>query len=114
MFNDNLELKNAFYICWLIFSIAIVVVLLSTIFINPDVILAATPTCTAKLNGSFCFMCGTTRAFVAIGNFKLNEAYELNKFSVLLYFIFIINSLLFFKNLSNLFHKKRNLFNENS
>lgn len=90
------ELKFSFKIVWIIISILIFVTLFLS-FIFPEVLLNISPVCVSRsLYGRECFMCGTTRAFVEISSGRFSEAFELNKFSVFIFIMFTINSILFF------------------
>ncbi|TKC03360.1 DUF2752 domain-containing protein [Pedobacter cryotolerans] len=97
MLDRNKELINAVKICWIIISTFSIVIILIFTIVNPTLILNSTPTCTARINGGSCILCGSTRAFIAISNFEFRNAYEFNKISLLLYILLIINSLLFLK-----------------
>ena len=100
------ELKFSFKIVWIIISILIFVTLFLS-FIFPEVLLNISPVCVSKsLYGRECFMCGTTRAFVEISSGRFSEAYELNKFSVVLFLIFSVNTLLFLTFILKLYKEK--------
>ncbi|MBS1552327.1 MAG: DUF2752 domain-containing protein [Bacteroidetes bacterium] len=90
------ELKFSFKIVRIIISIIIFVILFLS-FIFPEVLLNISPVCVSRLlYGRECFMCGMTRAFVEISSGRFSEAFELNKFSVFIFIMFTINSILFF------------------
>ncbi|HMS66129.1 MAG TPA: DUF2752 domain-containing protein [Ignavibacteria bacterium] len=89
------DIKFSFRIVWIIFSVLIFVVIILSIF-SPELLLSISPVCVSKsLYGRECFMCGTTRAFTEITSGNISAAYELNKFSVILFSLFSVNTLLF-------------------
>lgn len=61
------------------------------------------PTCEYKLLGKECFLCGTTRAFYQIKELNIQKAYDLNKFSIVLFSAMIINVLIIVINFKNNF-----------
>lgn len=89
------DLKIAALVVWKIFSVACIVSVLIT-FLFPDVMLKISPVClSVKLYGTQCFMCGTTKAFIEITNGNFSNAYLLNKLSIFLFSLFILNSITF-------------------
>ena len=83
-------------IVWSIISILIILLLISLFFLNSSTLLYMSPKCTSiLLYNKPCFLCGTTRAFVEIKNFNFSKANFYNTFSIPLFSLFIINSLLY-------------------
>lgn len=81
---------------WYILS-ATIMVLLAITFLFPDVLMKAAPVCISKsLYGQECFMCGTTKAFIEISKGNFSNAYLLNKLSIILFSLFILNTITFF------------------
>ncbi|MCY7361256.1 MAG: DUF2752 domain-containing protein [Ignavibacteria bacterium] len=90
------DLQISLIIIWLIFSTIFLSILVSS-FLFPSQVLSTAPVCVSKIiNGDECYMCGTTRAFTEISKGSFVNALRLNQFSIILYFIFLINSVLFF------------------
>jgi hypothetical protein len=89
------DLKISFKIVWIIVSIFLLAVLTMS-FLFPEILLKISPVCVSKsLYDVECFICGTTRAFIEISSFNFSGAYELNKFSIILFSIFMLNTLMF-------------------
>lgn len=95
----NADIKTAITIVWIIISIVVVCIILSSIFLNADYF-KSIPTCEAKLNNATCSFCGMTSAFIQIGLLNFKQATYLNSGSILLYVTMLINSLFFFAYLS--------------
>lgn len=58
------------------------------------------PVCISILNdGVECSLCGMTRSFVAISNFDFSSAWTLNKGGIILYTLFLINTVYAFAQL---------------
>ena len=83
-------------IVWSIISILIILLLISLFFLNSSTLLYMSPKCTSiLLYNKPCFLCGTTRAFLEIKNFNFSKANFYNTFSIPLFSLFLINSLLY-------------------
>jgi len=90
------EIKQAFRVVWIVISIAGLFTILIATFLNKETILHISPTCVSiKYFHKECFLCGMTRAFLDIGRFNFFDAYLLNKGSVFLFFVIMVNSILF-------------------
>ena len=64
--------------------------------LNNSFILSFSPQCySIKFYNKPCFLCGTTRAFLEIKNFNFSKANFYNTFSIPLFSLFLINSLLY-------------------
>ena len=92
---QNKEFFKAISWVWMIISIILISILCLSIAGNPEKILAIVPTCIAKESGQSCFLCGSTQAFLSIGNFDFRKALLYNLYSPFLYFLFLINSYFF-------------------
>lgn len=103
----NFYLKALYYV-WIIYSSSSIVLILLTFYVsNKDLILKSLPQCErVKLAGTHCFLCGCTRAFVEISSYNIQKAILLNKLSIYIYFIFIINTLIFALNFTYRSFKK--------
>lgn len=90
--NEYKEIKLALSIVWLVLSLVILMILITPFILPDDTILALSPKCEwkTKYNKS-CPLCGMTTAFILISRGKLSEAFTANKFSLYLYYIFILN-----------------------
>ena len=93
MRNENIELKNAIYIVWYVISVILLVILVLAL-LNPPRLLNEIPLCEYKLEGKECCFCGMTRAFFAIGNMNFQIAQRLNSGSVLLFIMFLLNTII--------------------
>jgi len=113
MVSDNFkkEIRAAFKIVWIIYSAIALLVIAITVF-SAGTLHEISPVCLSKsLNGEECFMCGITRAFVEISEGNIINAYILNKLSIFLFSVMLLNSILFIlytvKKFGSLFYKKR-------
>jgi len=90
------ELKTAIIAVWAVISVTTTFILLFPIFANKQTVLNYSPTCISisKFNVE-CSLCGMTRAFIEISNGHFNRAYLLNKGSILVFSMFLINSISF-------------------
>jgi len=104
--SHNQELKNAILIVWQISAIASIALLLVLFFADNTWILSAAPTCEYSAKGEECFLCGSTRAFTEIKNFNFKNALALNKLSILLFALMVINALVFANHLFKLIKTK--------
>jgi len=104
--SHNQELKNAILIVWQISAIASIALLLVLFFADNTWILSAVPTCEYSAKGEECFLCGSTRAFTEIKNFNFKNALALNKLSILLFALMVINALVFANHLFKLIKTK--------
>lgn len=94
--NFKSDLPEAFKVIWFGFSIFTLTIILTSVFF-PETLLNISPECLSKkLNGTECFMCGTTRAFTEAGSGDFAGGYRLNRFSLFVYFSFILNGIMFF------------------
>jgi len=104
--SHNQPLKNAIRIVWQISAIASIALLLILFFADNTWILSAAPTCEYSAKGEECFLCGSTRAFTEIKNFNFKNALALNKLSILLFALMVINALVFANHLFKLIKTK--------
>lgn len=92
--NFKKDLRFSIAVVWKIYSAIILLVIILSVFF-PELLIKISPVCISKsVYGEDCFMCGMTRAFVEIPKGNFPEAYMLNSFSIILYSLFILNSLL--------------------
>lgn len=93
--NQNKELCKALKIVWTI-SVAISLILFTIVFFgNETKIMKTIPTCSYKLQGKECFMCGSTRAFFEIKHLSFGNAFRLNRFSPILFTLLLVNISIF-------------------
>ena len=95
---NNIELKNALNIIWMISALLYLLIFLSIMSYPENLILANIPICENQKNGSECFLCGSTRAFIEIKKLNFSNAYSYNKGSILLFVIMTINFLTYLYN----------------
>jgi hypothetical protein len=91
MFTENPELKNAIKIVWYFFSMIFILIILVTLFKTKEFI---TIQCEYKLKGNECSFCGMTRAFFEISKLNFQKAYCLNRGSIFLYILIILNTII--------------------
>ena len=89
------DLKKSIKIVWTIYSIIILLILIIPFFISQNNLSTVIPTCSAKLNGDKCAACGMTTSFFFISKFDYKSAIDINKNSLILYCIFLINSIIY-------------------
>ena len=92
--------KTAFKYVWVIYCVIALIAVLYTALLPEDVVTASVPHCYSVKNfGKPCFMCGSTRSFMAMGDLKIHRAWAFNKIAVMLWIIIVANSLLILKSL---------------
>jgi hypothetical protein len=100
---NNVELKKALNIIWMISVLMFLGILILILFYPENLILSKIPICENKNKSSECFLCGSTRAFFEIRELNLIKAYNYNKGSVPLFIIMTFNSLTYlYKNKINI------------
>lgn len=93
---QKIDLHTESIILWTILSIITTLILLLPFILDQQTILQNTPTCISKKQLNIqCIMCGMTRAFIEISNGKLISAQSLNNYSIFLYSIFLLNTILY-------------------
>lgn len=96
MNGQYLEIKKAIWIVWVIYSIFISIVILALFIFNGQFLIALSPHCESiRRFGVECSICGMTRAFIEISNGDMIQAIRLNKGSIGLFVVFLINTLIF-------------------
>lgn len=86
--------KKAWVYVWIFYSALALMAVLLTALLPDTLVYKTTPQCySVKQFGQECFMCGSTRGFVAMGNCNITKAWSFNRLSVLLYITIIINSI---------------------
>jgi len=104
-------MKNAVKTAWMIYSTAIAILLLLVFILPGEVILNNAPLCESISRFNIeCFACGMSRGFVHISQFEFYEASESNRGSIYVFVIFVLNTLLFIKNLINLKRSEKIIF----
>jgi hypothetical protein len=87
--------KKALYYVWILYSALALTTVLLTALLPNQLVYTVTPKCySVRQFGKECFMCGSTRSFLALGNADMASAWQLNRFAVLLYCMIIINSVM--------------------
>lgn len=87
--------KKALYYVYILYSALALLAVLFTALLPDQLTYTVTPTCySVKQFGRECFMCGSTRGFVALGNADLATAWRLNRIAAVLYCMIIINSIM--------------------
>ena len=95
---ENKDLKDAIKIIWMISALFFLLIIICILLVPDYFILSKIPTCENIKNGSECFLCGSSRAFIEIGKLNFSKANQLNKFSILLFVLLSINSLTYLLN----------------
>ncbi|WP_165499668.1 DUF2752 domain-containing protein [Pedobacter frigidisoli] len=88
----NQDFLKAFRIVWIITGLLCLFIIIKSVLISP-IHLRYIPLCPSKAVNSECILCGMTRAFINIGEMNLKAAYTLNKGSVLLFSLILLNAL---------------------
>lgn len=92
--------KTALKYVWVIYATIAFFSVLYTAFVPEDLVKASLPACYSVTHfGRQCFMCGSTRSFIAMGNGKISLAWKFNKIAVMLWMAFAVNSLFLLKHL---------------
>lgn len=97
---------KAFKTVWIIYSVTGFLTLLAALIIPGNMLLNATPVCySVRQFGKECFMCGSTRGFILAGRGKFTEAMQMNKLSLVLFFLIIANTFLLLYTLTKKKHE---------
>lgn len=92
---SNSDIKNALKIVWMLSALTFLIILISILFLNENLILNQMPICESKKVGGKCFLCGSTRAFIEIKKLNFTNAYFYNKLSILIFTIMTLNSIIY-------------------
>jgi len=96
------EIKLALSIVWLVVSLIILMILITPFIFSNKTIVALSPKCEWKVKyNKDCPLCGMTTSFILISQGKFSQAFMANKFSICLYFIFVLNEVVIFFFLAN-------------
>ncbi|PZP51130.1 MAG: hypothetical protein DI598_03915 [Pseudopedobacter saltans] len=96
---QNQELYSAIKIVWAVITTLSILVLIVVFCCDENTVLKSVPTCTYKLQGRECILCGCTRAFLQIKHLSFDKAFRLNKLSILLFVLLLANIFFFLKNI---------------
>ncbi|MRX77517.1 DUF2752 domain-containing protein [Pedobacter petrophilus] len=94
MKSKNSETIFAFKMVWIIISLLMIIIILSSKFLNPEY-LKLIPQCSAKASHDTCCFCGMSRAFIQIGLLNFRDALVLNRGSIILFVSMLLNGLFF-------------------
>src|SRR6218665_2669077 len=100
--HENQEFKSTIRIVWQISAIISILILLLLFFVDDNKLLSISPTCEYQKIGKECFLCGSTRAFIEIKHLNFTSAFDLNPFSIFIFGLLILNSILFLNYLKNI------------
>ncbi|HEX2866622.1 MAG TPA: DUF2752 domain-containing protein [Ignavibacteriales bacterium] len=90
------EFRQGFFAVWAILSLAAFIILLVPFIFSENTIYSLTPLCESRRQGlGQCPLCGMTRAFIDISKGDFSRALTLNRFSLALYGILVINLVIF-------------------
>jgi hypothetical protein len=88
------EMRVAITAAWLIVSAILLSILIAPLFLSETALLStSTVFRLPNHDQGICFLCGMTRAFIAISRGSLAEAVAFNNWSVALYEIIVLNEL---------------------
>lgn len=91
---------------YILSSFMLLILFLSFFF--PDVLLKLSPVCVSKtMLNEECFMCGTTRAFIEASRGNFTGAASLNKFSPLIFLMFVFSGIYFFYSITSFFYRSK-------
>ena len=96
---DIKEICNAFLWVYAISSTIIIFILCLSFLGDQNKILEMAPTCATNNIGQSCFLCGSTRAFLYMGNLDFNNSKSQNLFATFLFLLFVVNSIFFIFNI---------------
>jgi len=99
---ENQDLKSAIRIVWKISAVLSVLILLLLFLIDDNRLLSISPTCEYKKIGKECFLCGSTRAFIEIKHLNFENAFNLNPFSISIFGLLLLNSIVFLNFIKNI------------
>lgn len=86
------QFKCAIFVVWIILSGVIFFILVAPFLFTVKTINVTSPKCEWKVKyNRECALCGMTRGFIHISHGDLIEASISNKFSIYLYFLFVVN-----------------------
>ncbi len=105
--NLNLQIIKPLLIIWTI-SVAIFIIAIILAISIPGFLSDYIPTCSAKEQGGFCIMCGTTRAFNEILRLNFEGAYQLNKGSIPIFLSLTLSCALFLLNYKSIISHLKN------
>lgn len=87
---------NALKTAWSVYSTIILFILLLLLIIPGEFMLNRTPVCSSITeDGIPCSACGLSKGFVSLAGGNIAEAQKSNLYSLPLFIIFVINSLIF-------------------
>jgi len=97
------QLKCAFLIVWIVISVIICCILVVPFFLPQKLIYDLTSECDwHTMYGKPCPLCGMTHSFFLISSGRFSEAVVSNQYSLFLYGLLCVNSILFFFNVFRL------------
>lgn len=100
-------MKSVIKTVWLFYSIIITAVIVMLFLLPGDQLLNKTPVCgSIASSGTECFACGMTRGFVSISEMDINSALAANEGSLVLFGMFVLNTLLFITYITVVINKK--------
>ena len=90
------EQKQAILIVWTVITIISFLIIIFPLCADRQTVLKNSPTCISKSRFNIeCCLCGMTRAFIEISNGNISSAISFNKGSIPLFFIILLNSVLY-------------------
>jgi len=100
-------MSEALKYAWIFYSALIALLLVLTFILPAETILNNTPVCSSLTEtGNPCAACGLSNGFVRLSHGKINVALKANKYSLMIYTLFMLNTLLFSFHIYQIFHKK--------
>lgn len=88
------HLQRASLIVWIVLSVVVLCAIAAPAVLPPPLVRDISPTCQSLLRtGRPCPLCGMTEAFISITHGRLAEALGANRFSLLVYTLFLANEL---------------------
>lgn len=87
---------NALKVVWIFYSLLITVMLVIFTAANDELLINKTPLCQSiSENNTECIACGMTRGINAAAKGRLYDSMQYNSFSIYLYTVFLLNTVLF-------------------
>mgnify|MGYP001774018814 CR=1 FL=1 len=92
---NSKEIKKALIVVWMVISSIIFIILIIPYIFPENSILSLIPECELKVKyNKECILCGMTRSFILISKGEIEKAILENKFSIYVYFAFLLNEIL--------------------
>jgi hypothetical protein len=90
------ELRRSVWIVYFILTVLSLIAVAIPFFDSKLLVYNHIPICTSKLNNEACIACGSSTSYYLLRNGDIIDAWTTNSFSVIIYFLSIVNGFLVF------------------